>query len=605
MGPNLYKRGFDDDTEVLKARLSETTLLLEVLALVNALSSKGKSFQEFCIEVGKILKQKLKFKYIHIWIRDEKDPAMLQLVTPEIESGFRNASIFKGIVGKAIREMRTICLPDVFVDPDYINVRQETKSELCVPLVSDDNIIGVINIETDYYQTFESHISTIGIIARHLANFLKLAMLHQTEENFHSLVENMNEGVWVGDGDEKTIYTNFAFQKMTKYTAAEIKEKKSYDFFDEESRKKVDEENEKRRNGFSSQYEAILLSKMGEKIPVIVQGAPFGAGGTMATLTDLREIRSAEKKLARAEQFLASITQHCNEAIAGLSEGGVIQSWNVGAEKMFGYKAEEIVGKSINSIMPAENISQNEHEGLIQIIKKKGVVRNLETVRLHKNDKLINVCLSLSAIRDKNGAIIGFSALFRDITAQKKWEKELQDRFEKMQEAYREMGKQRRYLDYLVDIINMSSSTSYTEKQIATFVVNAMVMLARVDAATLRILDRSTEKLVLKAQSGVDEDWWNKKAVPYAGSLVEKAINRGQPLKILDILSDPRYDSPALASKNNLRSALIIPLETKAELIGSITLYLSNESNLSLLDDEFIGIFAKQAALAIKLAKKN
>lgn len=605
MGPQLYKRGFDDDVEILKAKLAEESLLLEVLALVNSLSSKGKTFEQFCKEVGKILQQKLKFKYIHIWIRDEKDPSTLQLLTPEEDATVRTVSINRGIIGKCVRETRTICLPDVFADSDYMNVRPEVRSELCVPLISDDSVMGAINIETDYCQTFEGRIAIIGIIAQHLSNFIKIAMLHQTEESFHSLVENMREGVWVGDPDEKTLYSNKALQNMLGYSKEELLGMPSFNFFDEASKEILRRQNEMRKMGLSGQYEVLLVSKTGERIPAIVQGAPYGKGGTMSTLTDLRDLKSAEKKLQQAEQFLASVTQHCSEAIIGLSPNAIIQSWNIGAEHMFGHKAEEMAGKPVGLLVPEEMVLDSREEYLMQEVKRKGLVRNFETIRLHKNGKTMNVCLTLSGIKDKGGKIIGYSALYRDITIQKKWERELQNRFEKIQEAYREMGKQRRYLDYLVDIINMAASNNYTIKQMANFVVNAMVMMSKVDAATLRLIDESNGKLFLKAQSGVGEEWWTKKALPYAGSLVEKAAKQGHPLKILDILSDPRYDSPNLARKNNLRSALVIPLEVKGAILGSLTLYLASEGNLSLLDDEFINIFAKQAALALKFAKQN
>lgn len=583
-------------------KLAETTLLLEVLAQVNSLMSKGKSFESFCIEVAQILSDKFSFKMIHIWIRDEKDEATLKLVTPGTVGGFRTSPIQRGIVGKAIRESRTICLPDVGLDPDYVNVFPDTKSELCVPLISENETIGAINIETGKYETFESQRAIIEIIAENLSHSLKMALLYRTEERFHRLVEQMSEGVWVGNAQEHTIYTNPSLQKMIGFTEAELLTKLSYDMFDEKSKRQVLEENKKRQLGLGGHYEAFFISKNGERIPVIIHAIPFGSGGTMATITDLRGIKSTEKKLAQAERFLASITQYCPEAIIGLDENGIIQSWNRGAEKLFGYKNEEVSGKSNQLIIPDERIASGEPQQIIQEAKMKGFVKNFETVRLHKNGKPLMVSLTLSSLKDDEDKIVGLSAFYRDITAQKKWERELQDRFEKMQEAYREMGKQRRYLDYLIEIIMMTTSSDVQKKHVATFSVNALIMITKVNAVTMRFLDPPSGKLMLVAQSGLGEEWWSKKAIPYSGSLLESAVAHGQPLKIFDILSDSRYTSAGLARKNNLRSALIIPLEAKGEVIGSLTLYLSHENNLSLLDDEFITIFSKQVAIALKFA---
>lgn len=594
----------EEEIEELQKKLEKKKLLLEVLTEVNNLMSRGWDFENFFIEIGRLLRNKLQIRFTHLWLRDEADYAMLRLVTPDEISSPRRISVNKGIVGRSIREGRAICIPDVTQDSDYVKIHEETKSEYSVPLICDNKVIGAINIETDTYQTFKDKGPVIEAIAENLSYSVKVAYLYKSEKQFHHLIEKMNEGVWVGDVDEKTTYTNPALQKMLGYSKEEFLKMQSYDLFDEESQKIVRPEVKKRQRGISSHYEATLLTKDGEHIPIMVHAVPFVGGATMATFTDLRPLKITEKKLVRAERFLASITQHCPEAIVGLDENGVIQTWNMSAERMFGYKDSEVVGKSIELIIPPDRIAAGELAQLLHDTKTKGFVRNFETIRMHKNGAPLNVSVTGSAIRDNQGIIMGISVLYRDITAQKKWERELQDRFEKMQDAYREMGKQRRYLDYMTDMINMASSTSFTTKQLAVFIVNAMIIIAKVDAVTLRLLDSRSGKLILISQSGLSEDWWSKKAISFAGSLLEAASTHGHPLKILDVLNEPRYKSPSLAQKNNLRSALVIPLQIKGEVLGSLTLYLSQKSSLSLLDEEFITVFAKQAAIALKLASR-
>lgn len=600
----LRSRHNETEVTMLRQKLAETTLLLEILAYVNSLLSNERNFEKFCSEVCRVLREKFNFTYLHIWIREKERPHMLRLVTPETKDGFRHIDVKEGMVGKCIRLGRTICTPDVRLDPDYLNIHPETKSELCIPLICDGNAIGALNIETEKPNTFSGQLAIVEIIAEKLSHALKLALLYQTEEQFHHLVEQMTEGVWVGDRSEKTLYTNPSLQRILGVTAEEFKTMTSHDFFDEPSKKILEGENQKRRKGVSSHYEATLISKNGELIPALIHAIPFGSnGGSMATITDMRPLKNAEQKLVRTEQFLTSITKYSIEAIIGLDQEGRIQSWNVGAERMYGFRTEDAVTKSIDElIFPEDKKSSKELQQLITETKAKGFTRNFETVRLHKNGNPITVSLTWSAIKGSDGRIIGFSALHRDITTQKKWERELQDRFEKMQDAYREMGRQRRYLDYLTDTLNMAVSNSFSKKQIAMFIVNAIVMISKVDAATLRFLEPNTGKLQLIAQSGLGEDWWSKKSPSYQGSLLEMAVKQGQPLKILDILNEPHYTSQALARKNNLHSALVLPLQAKNEVLGSLTLYLSQENSLSLLDDEFITIFAKQASVALKLA---
>lgn len=458
-------------------KLEHTTLLLEVLAEVNSIMSQGKDFGWFCEQVGLILQNKLQYNYIHIWVRDEQDPLMLKLVTPETHNHFRKNSISHGVVGKSFREQRIICLPDVTQEPEYMNAHPETVSELCIPLIAEGATIGVLNIETDTLQTFQGQIHILQIIAENLSHILKVALLYNTEDQFHRLVEHMSEGVWVCDGDERTVYTNPALQAMLGYSGEELRGTVTYTYFDEVNKKIVKKENEKRVRGIGSHYEAQLVAKNGELVPVIIHAVPFDKGGSMATLTDVRALKNAEIKL--------------------------------------------------------------------------------------------------------------------------------QDRFEKMQEAYREMGLQRRHLDYLMEMIAMASSHRTTTKQIAHFLANAMMMMTKAKATTVRTMHHSSGKLVLQAKSGLGDEWLGRKTIKYEGSLIEAAVTSGKPFRVPNVESDARYSSPSLARKNNLRAALVIPLILRGEVMGSLTLYLAHEHNLELLDEEFIDIFAQEAAIAFKLVAKQ
>ena len=163
-------------------KLEHTTLLLEVLAEVNSIMSQGKDFGWFCEQVGVILKNKLQYTYIHIWVRDEQDAQMLKLVTPEKHNGFRKNSIGHGVVGKSFREQRIICLPDVTQEPEYMNAHPETVSELCIPLISEGTTIGALSIETDTLRTIQGQIHILQIIAENLSHILKVALLYAAEE---------------------------------------------------------------------------------------------------------------------------------------------------------------------------------------------------------------------------------------------------------------------------------------------------------------------------------------------------------------------------------------------------------------------------------------
>jgi PAS domain S-box-containing protein len=131
-----------------------------------------------------------------------------------------------------------------------------------------------------------------------------------------------------------------------------------------------------------------------------------------------------ERKLAEeASLQLAAIVQSVDDAIVGKDLNGLVTSWNPAAETIFGYRAEEIVGRSILTIVPPELYTQ---EPMILAKLRAGErIENYETVRLRKDGERINVALTMSPVRNQAGRIIGIAKIARDITRQKKLEDSL------------------------------------------------------------------------------------------------------------------------------------------------------------------------------------
>jgi PAS domain S-box-containing protein len=115
---------------------------------------------------------------------------------------------------------------------------------------------------------------------------------------------------------------------------------------------------------------------------------------------------------------LAAIVNSSDDAIVSKDLNGIVQTWNAAAERMFGYSAAEAIGRSITIIIPVERLDE-EREVLRRIISGEGV-DHFETVRQHKDGRLLDISLSVSPIRDAAGSIIGASKIARDITEQKR-----------------------------------------------------------------------------------------------------------------------------------------------------------------------------------------
>ena len=132
-----------------------------------------------------------------------------------------------------------------------------------------------------------------------------------------------------------------------------------------------------------------------------------------AFVHDLTERRRAEE----ARHLLAAIVDSSDDAIIGKDLDGTIVSWNDGAERLYGYSADEIVGRNINVLVPAER--RHEMDRVLDRVRKGERIPHHETVRLAKHGPPIEVSLTVSPIRDGAGNVVGASSIARDITEQR------------------------------------------------------------------------------------------------------------------------------------------------------------------------------------------
>ena len=141
--------------------------------------------------------------------------------------------------------------------------------------------------------------------------------------------------------------------------------------------------------------------------------------GVLGTYTDITERKSAEVEQAH----LAAIVQSSDDAIIGKNLQGIVTSWNAGAEKIFGYPADEIVGQLISCLFPLERLV--EEDEILDKIRCGETVQHYETVRLRKDGTPFDVSLTVSPIKDSAGQIIGTSKMVRDISERKRVEQAL------------------------------------------------------------------------------------------------------------------------------------------------------------------------------------
>ena len=129
---------------------------------------------------------------------------------------------------------------------------------------------------------------------------------------------------------------------------------------------------------------------------------------------------NAARDRDEARAHLAAIVESSDDAIVSKSLEGIIQSWNRGAERLFGYRAAEVVGRSIALIIPEERLHE-ERQFLLRL-RAGERIEHFETVRRRKDGRMVDVSLTISPVRDLTGRIIGASKIARDISSRRRFE---------------------------------------------------------------------------------------------------------------------------------------------------------------------------------------
>jgi PAS domain S-box-containing protein len=138
------------------------------------------------------------------------------------------------------------------------------------------------------------------------------------------------------------------------------------------------------------------------------------------------ERKNAEAALQESEQqlrWLASIVESSDDAIISKNLDGIITSWNTGAERVFGYTAEEAIGKPITIVIPQNR--QDEERVILTRIRRGERIDHFETIRQRKHGSLIVVSLTVSPVKNTEGKIVGASKIARDITEQKRSQEQI------------------------------------------------------------------------------------------------------------------------------------------------------------------------------------
>lgn len=237
-----------------------------------------------------------------------------------------------------------------------------------------------------------------------------------------SIVNSSDDAIISKNLDGIVTSWNPAAGKIFGYTAEEMVGQSILRLIPDELRHEEAEILRKLRAGERiDHYETVRMRKNGEKFPISVTISPVrdGTGRVIGASKIGRDI-SDRSRVDNSQFRLDAIVDSADDAIISKNLNGVIQSWNQGACRMFGYTAEEIIGSSMLRLIP-ENLHYEEDE-ILRKLRAGERIDHYETTRRKKNGDLIDVSVTISPIRNTEGQVIGASKIARDISERKRME---------------------------------------------------------------------------------------------------------------------------------------------------------------------------------------
>ena len=353
---------------------------------------------------------------------------------------------YDSVIGKSFYQFIHPDSQETFTQLFNKGLTGQSKGEIC--LRTNQKEIPVYVSLTSLYPTMPN----VGIIVTDLSDKKKQEnVLEENEEKFNALFQLSPFSISLADAEtRRMVDANENYIKTFGYPREELigKTNAELNLIDEGVRSKILQIIQE--TGKIKNFEAELRKKTGEKIPVLLSIEPITIGKKQYFLTALNDI--AERKIAQAnlekseERYHRMVEEVQDYAIILLSKEGIIENWNKGAEKIKGYKAEEIIGKNFSVFYSAEDRANHIPEKLLAQAQKEGKASD-ENWRVKKDGSRFWGSTVITALYDHKQNIFGFVKVTRDLSERKLADEEIKIKAAQLEVQNSELEKMNKELE--------------------------------------------------------------------------------------------------------------------------------------------------------------
>ena len=500
---------------------------------------------------------------------------------------------------------QSIIVPDVAADPGLIPYLKTIRAEKIgamafIPLVLAGGVIGKFMLYFDRPQTLEeADLRLAELIGAQVSfaaeGFRAQIKAFENQNRLEFALDAANMGTWEWDLRTNAIRWSENLERLHGLTPGSFDG--SFDTYqkeihrDDRERVLASIEQAVTKGALHSvEYRVVLpdhrIRWVEGKGRVEYDGeAPIRMTGVCMDVTERKNAdaarHAATEESMRVSRRLAAIVESTDDAIIGKDLDGIITSWNLAAERMFGYSPEEALGRSIMMLIPQECRAE---EDLIMARVRAGRGIELETVRLHKDGSQVEVSLTVSPVKNDDGGIIGASKIARDISARRRAEVEL--------------AELHRGLTTLV-----GASASLLQTPDADSVRSATLTIARqlleADGYALWLLDETRVWHIIKSE-GISPDFSARSIETQEGSSPAASVLLTEALPVEDVaamslLAAQRH----LYEREGVRSMLVCPMRIGPSGAGTLVFYYRERHAFSRMEVQTAQALANLSSAAL------